>query len=753
MMAKHTLVHILVIALFALTSCGVTPKATSNDARGGTNPATGSASNPKAVATSTNLPAGDLIAFDTHILPIMKAHCESCHSTKNPTGGYDLTVFDPRTKWQIQVKHQLEIGSMPPQGAGTQLSTVEMNYYEDWIKAGAPKDQAEAKVFRAQAAAPGLVAFDCKANPPWGIQRGTVFQTDDMIQASLYKFLTVPFTAPAADPNINMVKIPKITVTINGANSLNLYNYGSASQLLSAIAYLPQDHTVKHFDAERPFSVGYTMGVVNMAQKLADMLRGATGVTPENYRFLATNFIAAGDTSCTTINDACIQKIISGLGYRAWRGEASDKLTLISQKYTSLRSGGMSLNNATSVAVAAILSDANFTAMPDTHGQFQGAVGGFTGSSKDLATKMAFFLTGTAPDLTLIKAAESADLTADKTTLRAQFDRLVATPDFNDRMYKIFSQMFNYDQINPPPTYTPVGGWAVHYVYPGTTNDITYDVFTASVKEEMRQFTLYLVNHDAPLTDFITSRIGFPNDPNVAQIYGVPTSNVPVELPPDRMGFATRIGFLTEATSSRSSIGSVQYWEPDMIHKRGYPLAVVLGNQTFSPPPAGVAFSSGNSAPGVLTPRDIIRDSTKSVPCNFCHENKGINAFGYTLDVYDAIGQRRSQWPVSKLVGKGNVNPTVPVAIDTSATFNILDMGITGTYADWPSLAMSLAKNDNVKKYLTRRLYTSLFGNVSPLTPLCNIDAIGLDADRVSIKEILWRIINTDEFNKFLVTK
>ena len=51
------------------------------------------------------------VSYLNDIKPIMSNHCVSCHSSKNPNGGYDLTNYDGLTKNVSKV-----LGSMKQDG-------------------------------------------------------------------------------------------------------------------------------------------------------------------------------------------------------------------------------------------------------------------------------------------------------------------------------------------------------------------------------------------------------------------------------------------------------------------------------------------------------------------------------------------------------------------------------------------------------------------------------------------------------------
>lgn len=78
--------------------------------------------------------------FQQSIVPLLKQHCESCHSGEEPEAKFDVTEFyDPSkvagslTSWQFLVS-RVTIGDMPPAEQSERPTAEEINKLSDWTK-------------------------------------------------------------------------------------------------------------------------------------------------------------------------------------------------------------------------------------------------------------------------------------------------------------------------------------------------------------------------------------------------------------------------------------------------------------------------------------------------------------------------------------------------------------------------------------------------------------------------------------------
>lgn len=84
------------------------------------------------------------VTFSLSVKPIISGKCQGCHSSSNPGGGYDLTVYagikarvNDGKLWGA-VNHIAGYSPMPKNG--NKLSTCELAKIKKWIDAGAPNN-------------------------------------------------------------------------------------------------------------------------------------------------------------------------------------------------------------------------------------------------------------------------------------------------------------------------------------------------------------------------------------------------------------------------------------------------------------------------------------------------------------------------------------------------------------------------------------------------------------------------------------
>ncbi|MCU0720235.1 MAG: DUF1592 domain-containing protein [Pirellula sp.] len=84
--------------------------------------------------------AGSEIEFHAAIIPLLKQHCESCHSGEEPEAKFDVTEFyEPAhvakllTSWQFLVS-RVTIGDMPPAEQSERPSEKEIHKLAEWTK-------------------------------------------------------------------------------------------------------------------------------------------------------------------------------------------------------------------------------------------------------------------------------------------------------------------------------------------------------------------------------------------------------------------------------------------------------------------------------------------------------------------------------------------------------------------------------------------------------------------------------------------
>jgi len=244
-------------------------------------------------------------------------------------------------------------------------------------------------------------------------------------------------------------------------------------------------------------------------------------------------------------------------------------------------------------------------------------------SDYEVASKLAFALTNTMPDDTLLAAAAAGKL-HDSASVMAQATRLadstrgtVGLNNFNLQVYRLGT----YDGIMRDAT-----------IFPDFTT-----ATPAAMKAEVLQFLEWAFANGKGIKDFYTTPTGFVNSA-LAPIYGVSGKFssgtdmlTKVDLnPSQRSGLLTQAGFLSSYITDN---------EPDIIH-RGVFIATRLLCITL-PPPDPKATSLVALEPN-MTNRERVEKTTGKGTCGEACHAALFNPLGYAFENYDAIGEYRT---------------------------------------------------------------------------------------------------------------
>lgn len=249
-----------------------------------------------------------------------------------------------------------------------------------------------------------------------------------------------------------------------------------------------------------------------------------------------------------------------------------------------------------------------------------GPPGTIDGYSK--ATRLSFLLWNAPPDDALIAAARSGAL--DKPDgLRAQVDRMIASPRFADSVRAFFTDFLQLDQIDNL-----------------SKDALIYPAFTSSVAQAAREQTLrtivdLLVDNKGDYRDlFTTRRIAMTRA--LGPIYDVPVSKAGWSMYEYPAG-DPRQGLLTHASllALHSHAGRTS---PTL---RGKAIRETLLCQTIPSPPANVNFAVVQDVnnPTLKTTRQRLQAHLDDEECASCH--KATDGLGLGLEEFDGAGQFR----------------------------------------------------------------------------------------------------------------
>lgn len=288
------------------------------------------------------------------------------------------------------------------------------------------------------------------------------------------------------------------------------------------------------------------------------------------------------------------------------------------------------------------------------------------------ATRLSYFLTNSAPDAELLRAAAQGELNTDEGLAR-QVDRLIASPRIEGAVRAFFWDMLYLDGFSDlfkDPT-----------IYPAYTTAAAAD----AQEQTLRTIVGHLVTERGDYRDLFTTRTSYLTRP-LGIIYRMPVATrngwEKVEYAPDsqRSGILTDLSLLAlHSHPGRSS--------PTL---RGKSIREVFMCAKVPDPPANVNFSVVQDAvnrPG-STARTRLAEHNENPVCAGCH--KLTDPIGFTLESFDGAGVFR-------------------------AKENGADLDLSGSldgkkFSGAQGLGSALHDNPSVPMCLTNKLYRSAVG-------------------------------------------
>lgn len=406
------------------------------------------------------------------------------------------------------------------------------------------------------------------------------------------------------------------------------------SSLVSLLSGIPTDIATENRDTLKEQSLLMTAPISNAlfsaAYRAGELVAGATAGL-QSYPNTNQCLNAA------TITQACHQLFVKELGTRAFRRPLSTtEANAVAAKLwdSTLAKADLLKLTFTSIAI-----------MPDfLYKIYDQGTPIATGSTilsltaNELATKMAWFLTGAPADATLKAAADNGTLLTD-TVLSQQVDRLLALPGAKDMVRRLFRESYGYDVFD-----------RLQYdaAYIGNIN--TTGLADVMSNELDNYFANVVLSQSGTFLDIMTSRYTSATDSRLATIYGVSGTTT---LPMERSGFLSRAAMLTK----RSGYTTTPI-------KRGLNIIEhVLCQDIGLPPP-----SAPTALPPVLT-EEVITTRTRTAratevngtACVLCHGR--FNSFGYAMENFDSFGRYRTIETVYS-----NATAVGQLAVDASVT-------------------------------------------------------------------------------------
>src|SRR5450432_4406763 len=415
----------------------------------------------------------------------------------------------------------------------------------------------------------------------------------------------------------------------------------------------------------------------------------------------------------------CATSFIQAFGRRAFRTTLASSDTRISM-YSKIFMAGSSNSDGAQAVISAMLQSPYFLYRSELGVQKST---GFTLTAFEVATNLAYLLTGNTPDDTLLTAADS--VTAGSLTMSSMVDQqsqrlLAKTAPSNATAVMGFMNGW----LGLPRLFT-------------TAKDATVFVLSSALQNDMatesQDLILEAFNGSGSIGSVLTADHSFLNK-ELATFYGLPTSKT--------AGLSTTFTSVPYAGTTRDpgllATGTILngYARPntDSPTQRGHMIRSRMLCQDISPPPPGLNTTFMPSTTTETT-RDHFINEHEQGQCIGCH--KLMDWTGFAFESYDGWGRYRTTDNGLATVDTATIYSD-PEGNDTKVT------GLSGS----GSLSAYLAQSDDVERCMMRYWSYYAYGTSSWSQDACTYDSIytAASTNGFALQSVLMGIIHASNF-------
>ncbi|MEZ6112277.1 MAG: DUF1592 domain-containing protein [Pirellulaceae bacterium] len=347
-----------------------------------------------------------------------------------------------------------------------------------------------------------------------------------------------------------------------------------------------------------------------------------------------------------------------------------------------------------------------------------------------LATRLAYFLTRTAPDDELLAAAADGKLTSDRAVLLAQTQRLLDDPRSDRFVTDLTDAWLNLREID--------------FTNPDSALFPEFDRYLQhSMVDETRAYFRQLVADNLGARNIVKSDFAMLND-RLAEHYGIDGVTGPeiraVTLPPD----SVRGGFLSQASVLKVSANGTN---TSPVVRGVWVMERILG-QAAPPPPAGVPGVEPDIR-GATTLRELLDKHRSLDSCRGCH--RAIDPPGFALESFNPIGGWRERFRslgegdrVETLVNGGKVRYRLGPPVDSSG-----QLADGRPFADFREFRDLLASDERgLAKSLLTKLLTFSTGREMGFSDRAEIERlVDMAAKRnYGVRDLILLTVNSEIF-------
>ncbi len=343
----------------------------------------------------------------------------------------------------------------------------------------------------------------------------------------------------------------------------------------------------------------------------------ASAILSKNTDF--SSCAAAGAT-------ACVKSAGEKYGRLLWRrpltqAESESFVTL----FNAVLSAGATRADSLASVVEAMIQSPNFIYRSEIGQPVEGKSIRKL-SNFEVATFLSYTLWNSTPDDELLKAAEAGNL-ADETKLKAQIQRMEASPRMKDGYQNLVDEWLGLAQIN--------------FLQRNEADDsaVLNSTLRSAMRKEVTTLTDEMIfKNKATIMDYFGSRKSFVNA-SLASHYNIAgnfstTDFAGVDLPPNqRVGILSSGAFITGFSRTKGT---------GMVHRSNFVFQNLLCSP-LPPPPPGVlstVVENMNSSQAMTTRQKFETLHSSQATCGACHKN--LDPVGGAFENYDGLARYRS---------------------------------------------------------------------------------------------------------------
>jgi hypothetical protein len=374
----------------------------------------------------------------------------------------------------------------------------------------------------------------------------------------------------------------------------------------------------------------------------------------------------------TGAEDACVRRFLAAFARRAFRRPVAEAELAPYVGIVAKVAPAADVWSGLSYAVAGLLQSTHFLYRSELGEPQAGAPGGRRLTGHEVATRLAYLLTGSTPDDLLLDAADAGAL-AGEGGIRAAADRLLASPRAEGALMRFFSEHFG------------LGAVATLNKDPRAFARFSPDLAASMSGEIDRALRALVFQKKGDLTTLFVSRETFVNRP-LAELYGLPNRPAagrwePVTWPAD----GPRGGLLGFAGLLALHAGPVE----TSPTKRGHFVSAdLLCREVPEPPPEIDTTLPPADVAVKRTMRDRVAQHMSSPSCRGCHLL--MDPYGLALEHFDALGAHRATEDGLAIDARGELDGK--------------------PFADARGLGALLAQHPDVAACVVRRFYQHATG-------------------------------------------